>query len=544
MLNKVGTMVLGLGSILAVMPLAAGTTAQTGKRQAWKAALEWDVGELFQAPGVVDIGGYVKRIESGFISGGNLQDQGTEKLGVSVAVELAKLGRVQARHDREDRLTTGTLPPGSVDRSEISSFQWKYDRSRLGAALEYFTRETKDVSGNRERSSYVAGLLRAGITEKLAARVEHQNTVAGPENTQTTLGLDYRVLSRLTLDASGTTGSRGKSAQGGAFLTLGKNRLYVTERFAEDLGAKKLSTVVGAQRDLSTSSKVYTEYQWERGDRGDRALSLVGARNDWDLGYGFRLLLTGEWTEIDSQPTSSSRSAVGMGVSYASSRGVKGSTKNELRAETGGADRTQFFTNNFLEVALSPNFTLLGKYRYSKTRDRTLDATESKFDERSVGLAYRPVAHDRFNALVKYTRLLDRSPVAQSSDSLETIKDVVSLETSLEVGRYFEWVQKLAARFNRESGIVSSFDKTETYLTISRLNFHLWKPVDLGVEYRILAQKQADDRRSGWLNELTWSVTRHLRLGIGYNFTDFSDNEFSDNDYSVHGWFLRMQGKY
>jgi hypothetical protein len=33
-------------------------------------------------------------------------------------------------------------------------------------------------------------------------------------------------------------------------------------------------------------------------------------------------------------------------------------------------------------------------------------------------------------------------------------------------------------------------------------------------------------------------------LGVGFNFTDFSDNEFSDNDYSVYGWFLRVQGRY
>jgi len=31
---------------------------------------------------------------------------------------------------------------------------------------------------------------------------------------------------------------------------------------------------------------------------------------------------------------------------------------------------------------------------------------------------------------------------------------------------------------------------------------------------------------------------------VGYNFTDFSDDEFSNNDYSVKGWFLRLQGTY
>jgi hypothetical protein len=64
------------------------------------------------------------------------------------------------------------------------------------------------------------------------------------------------------------------------------------------------------------------------------------------------------------------------------------------------------------------------------------------------------------------------------------------------------------------------------------------------MEYRILFQKEADDKRQGWLMELMWEATKNLRLGIGYNFTDFSDNEFSDNDYSVQGGFFRIQGKY
>jgi hypothetical protein len=66
----------------------------------------------------------------------------------------------------------------------------------------------------------------------------------------------------------------------------------------------------------------------------------------------------------------------------------------------------------------------------------------------------------------------------------------------------------------------------------------------VGTEYRILLQDEADDMRQGWLSEVTWEAVKHLRLGVGYNFTDFSDNEFSDNDYSVHGWFFRIQGRY
>ena len=86
--------------------------------------------------------------------------------------------------------------------------------------------------------------------------------------------------------------------------------------------------------------------------------------------------------------------------------------------------------------------------------------------------------------------------------------------------------------------------RTETYLLINRFDFVLWKKLEYGFEYRVLHQKEADDTRSGWLNEVLYPFGDHLRMGVGFNFTDFSDNEFSNNDYSIYGWFLRVQGRY
>ena len=59
-----------------------------------------------------------------------------------------------------------------------------------------------------------------------------------------------------------------------------------------------------------------------------------------------------------------------------------------------------------------------------------------------------------------------------------------------------------------------------------------------------ILERLADDQRRGWLSEASWRVKENFRFGLGYNFTDFSDNELSTNDYEVGGWFLRIQGMY
>jgi hypothetical protein len=85
---------------------------------------------------------------------------------------------------------------------------------------------------------------------------------------------------------------------------------------------------------------------------------------------------------------------------------------------------------------------------------------------------------------------------------------------------------------------------THTALGVQRVDVRVLGPLDVGVEYRILRQREADDLRQGFVTELSRKMHPHLRIGAGYNFTDFSDDEFSTNDYSVHGWYLRAQGKY
>ncbi len=86
--------------------------------------------------------------------------------------------------------------------------------------------------------------------------------------------------------------------------------------------------------------------------------------------------------------------------------------------------------------------------------------------------------------------------------------------------------------------------RSRSILVVQRFNLNIWRPIDLGLEYRVLDGRDTDDRRQGWLTEVMWNLHQHFRIGGGYNFTDFSDNEFSQNDYSVNGWFFRIQGKY
>ncbi|MCP4386818.1 MAG: hypothetical protein GY802_00860 [Gammaproteobacteria bacterium] len=114
----------------------------------------------------------------------------------------------------------------------------------------------------------------------------------------------------------------------------------------------------------------------------------------------------------------------------------------------------------------------------------------------------------------------------------------------MQVSKRIEWVGKQAFR-KKLTELESTLDfETNTSLSIQRLNIKIPWDLFLGVEYRVLQQKEADDRRSGFLGELMWNGFEHVGIGVGYNFTDFSSDIRFDSDYSEYGWFLRLQGTY
>jgi len=56
-------------------------------------------------------------------------------------------------------------------------------------------------------------------------------------------------------------------------------------------------------------------------------------------------------------------------------------------------------------------------------------------------------------------------------------------------------------------------------------------------------QKQADDKMHGALLELTKNLNKNFQIGLGYNFSKFSD-DLAHLDYTSHGPFIRITGKF
>ena len=518
------------------------TGLEEGKAR--KAAADLDVGEWFGHPGRLRLRGYVKDIDPGFSSNGNLREQGTDKSGVNATWTIGRTDTFDLRYDREQ--ITGTVPAGGAAETTLSSAQWDRRKERWGVGVEVLENEARDDAGDPLRRSQLgAARFWSKLTDRLLARLERQETLAGPANDQTSLDLRYEVGRSLALTARGVEGSLGSSAEAGAVISSGDARVYVSERAIDDRAGERTATVVGARAPLGPDSRIYSEYQWEDGETGRREVSLLGVQRQWDPGPGLRLVVGGEASDVAGGAQISRRTAATTSLSYVNDRGLKAVTRQQVRFESGTTPREQLLSVTRIDRRLGPSVTLLGNFRYSRTSRRDTGEVEARLEERGFGFAYRPVTHDRFNLLARYTRVLDLRPMAGSPlDGSERVLDVVALDTACGLTRRLEWLSKIAWRSQEErhDGVVPATSRA--WLAIQRLNLEVWKPIAFGVEYRVLDQPDTDDRRQGFLTEVLWALHDTFRVGGGFNFTEFSDDAVSTNDYSVRGWFLRFQGRY
>ncbi len=84
--------------------------------------------------------------------------------------------------------------------------------------------------------------------------------------------------------------------------------------------------------------------------------------------------------------------------------------------------------------------------------------------------------------------------------------------------------------------------RTVKQLAVTRGCYLMTRVWDGLPEYRWLAVKEADDSRQGAPVGVDRQVNNHVRVGVGYNFTDFND-DLTDLDYQNQGLFINILGK-
>jgi len=516
-----------------------------------------------------DVSGYFQKYEPFFHNGSSAYSQGdAKKYGVESNLRITPRFNLRYRFDTT-QARKKALVLNDLDRAKYHTFQARYDNDRLMAIAEYrHSLVEVPPTSNRIDSLFaagdfdnaVAGKVGYRVTDKLMPYMRGQWTLNDNDNSghQYGFGLEAKLNNKATLAVEENFGNIGDSTlirfktetEPGnstyADIRMGKNqqqdrgvqttigssnttargtRWFSEKTFAEYRGEKNVSNIIGTERTFFNNRLGFT-FTMERNE-------LDKAREDGTVFLGVPSL----------------NNAYSGAVSFKDDF-VQANSKLEYRRfSVNGGNNWQILSYSNVDVQLTEDIEFFTRFNFAKSRDLNLDQSVADFTEFNTGFALRPRNWDRLNVLTRYTFLQDNLPDDRFGNGFgfEQRQHILALEGIFDVNKYFQLVEKVAWKMTDLHTSEGANASVYNYLWINRVNYHVTRKWDVALEYRLLAQQGAlDSYKHGVLVEVDRELYEYVRLGLGYNFTDFNDNLRGGNNYqnTTQGPFVRLTGKY
>ncbi len=506
--------------------------------------------------------------DDGYSAPGQLTSEGLDQTGVQAQIRATDSLELIARADRKDGSLSGVSQTAEVDAiyaltpalSAALGLRVEDRDSSLAAGASALLAETGS------RTDIAAKLAwhpvndkgepgRWGIYGLLQGTAQHDDTRRA--NDRIGVGGDYQLNDRVKLMGEVSDGDGGVGGKLGADYRLSdRNSVYLnylldSDRSDTGYRGRVGNLTTGVKSRYSDSLSVYAEERYQTADNGPsgliHAFGLDLAANDrWNWGARFEQGLTSDPATGDLD-----RIAISLSAGYQFEK-IKYAGVIEYRTEDGNltGDRDTWLMKNTLGYQTTPDWRVLGKLNFAISDAGAGSTTDADFTEAVLGFGYRPVLNDRLNALFKYTFLEDlpspgqlaasgaASTYAQRSHVL-SVDGIYDLMPKLSLGG------KLGYRIGelRDTSLAGSgWFSSSAWLAVARADWHVVHEWDAIGELRYLAADEAGDAKSGALVGAYRHINQYVKIGVGYNFTDFSD-DLTQLDYQSHGWFVNLIGK-
>jgi hypothetical protein len=388
-----------------------------------------------------------------------------------------------------------------------------------------------------------------------------QNTVAssgGRENNgRFGMGGSYRPTKRFKIDAEVSDGDFGTAGKlGTTFLYSERSSLYMNyalenERTDNGVRVRQGNLVSGAKTRLSDSSSVYVEERYQdRGSLGGlthaAGIHLV-PRERWNLGA------SGEFGSLRDSMTGArtDRKATGVRLGYGVastqlSSAIEFRRDNAQQPDLTHNERTGWLFRNNFKFSPTPDWRVIGKLDHSVSHSSLGEFYDGGYTEAVVGYAYRPVHFDRMSALAKYTYFYnvpatDQLTIQNTAAEFLQKSHIAAFDFNFDVTSKWSIGSKYAYRLGQASldRTAPVFFDNAAQLVIFRADWRFRKGWESLAEMRTLNLLAAQQRRRGALAEIYRYIGSNMKVGVGYNFTDFSD-DLTDLKYNHKGVFFNV----
>ncbi len=293
------------------------------------------------------------------------------------------------------------------------------------------------------------------------------------------------------------------------------------------------------------------KYEFFQESRTEKSLDSSEISDAYGLNINLRENLTLSFVyeegELFQEDGNTKRRSASVGVDYRKNKDLKMSSRFEY-LEDKSDERTivELLTTNNYQYKLNNEITLASRLDLGIGVDRSTDRVVKKLVDVTFGAAYRPIWNDKFNFLGKYNFVYDKNSDDETDydfNNLDEKMRIFSIDGIYSVNKKLDISGKYALKIAemKAASDESEWYKSQTELYAVGFDYKFYKNWSFEFEHHWLMSKSDNQMKSGVIVTLNNMVNENLKVGGGYNFTDFSDNLKYEN-YNAQGFFLNITG--
>ncbi len=497
---------------------------------------------------------YYQNRSAGFSAPGQLTATDTEQWGIEVDTPLSDSDAVHFQVDEFD--IDGGVSNRAYDLDVTRKLDEKWSAT-VGARRTEVEDDGNAINPNVGDRTDVAGRVDYESGEDWKAHLFGQTTVDKTDrrsrNHRVGAGGTIQLTDKLALGGELSGGDGGLGAGANAdYKVSDLTSFYLNARSSSDrsdtgVGSQNGSFAAGMRTRFTEELSVFAEERVLHGS-GQRGLTHslgvdLTPTERWTVGAFFE---TGELEQPNGMKLE--RTSVTTTGNYKSEPFTYGGALEFRDENVSGTSRDVWVAKNNFSVRLDRSWTGLAELNLLRSNDSSGTFFDGEFTENLLGAAYRPVDNDRWNTLFTYRYLEDTPTSGQvnatgNGDLFQQRSHVLAVDGTWQAMKWLDIGGKYAIRSSKLRTDDSAWFKSTAQLAILRGDLHIIKDWDFLLEGRWTNVDLADDRKYGALAAVYKHFGDNVKVGIGYNFTDF-DDDITNLSYDARGVFFNIVGKY
>jgi len=535
--------------------------AEAGAR---RADISVDIGDFVDfANGQLSL--YVQEVDAGFSAPGLAALSDTENFGISL---IAPVGdKVSMRIKTDDINQDQGVELNTQEYNFGYQISDKWDLS-AGYRRDERTDSSVIVPLTQEQGVRADAVLQIGYNSRstwdgyLFAQDTLSVTGDRQENSRAGAGGSYRLSEKIRIEGEISDGDLGVGGRIGTnYMHSEQTSMYVnyalenerTDNAMRSQRGQGGNLVAGVKSRLSDSTSVFLEERYQHSDTMTGLTHATGINFTPSNGWSFGLNTDIGTLEDMNTGSETDRLAAGVQAGFGSyafqfSSAVEYRDDDVEQLNLGRNQRETWLFKNSFKYQINDGGRLLGKLNHSDSTSSMGAVFDGGFTEAVVGYAYRPISNDRLNALVKYTYFYNvptTEQVGAQTIAAEFIQKshIAAMDVSYDITHNFTIGGKYAYRLGQISLDRDNpeFFDNKASLYVLRGDYRFRESWEVLLEARLLDMPDLSESRSGGLATVSRYFGKHFKVGVGYNFTEFSD-DLTDLSFDHSGAFLSVTG--